>query len=526
MRSLVFSGVVIWLSIMGNVLFAQDFSWEDIGRENLNCQALLVNAQNSKIIFAGQGGNIIKTDNAGKSWRRVLAIKGRFTDINALVMGKNNFNVIYAATGNGLYQSSNLGERWERIFRGKTELESQCTAALSTAQAIFVGTKAGLFMSKDYGRSWHKQLIGVDSGGVFNLELGAGQNPAVYLAAPSGIFKSLDYGQSWERLFVGTVQEKSEEEPAPADEEVSGRGSSIYFVKADKNNANLLYFSSAKGVYRSLNQGQSWDKLTEYGLLNRDLKMICLSVGSEIYALTSSGAFLYGPDRWIELSIGLAADKFNYLALDNQTNIYIAGEKGIFKSSQNNASNFKRAFLVEEYLKYEPGIRELQEAAINYAEVSSKKISQWRKDAAKKAFFPQINIGLDRNSTDLWHWEGGSTTKADDDTLRRGRDNIDWDVSLSWDLSDLIWNDAQASIDVRSKLMVELRDDILDQVNKLYYERLRVKSELDNLALEDRDKRFQKQLKLEELAASLDALTFGYYSEQLRLLALKPGESV
>ena len=85
----------------------------------------------------------------------------------------------------------------------------------------------------------------------------------------------------------------------------------------------------------------------------------------------------------------------------------------------------------------------------------------------------------------------------------------------------LFWNDAQMNIDVRSKLMVELRDDILDQVNKLYFERLRVKSELDNLSLEDRYKRLEKQLKLEELTASLDALTSGYYSEQLRLLASK-----
>jgi hypothetical protein len=69
--------------------------------------------------------------------------------------------------------------------------------------------------------------------------------------------------------------------------------------------------------------------------------------------------------------------------------------------------------------------------------------------------------------------------------------------------------------------VVELRDDILDEVNKLYFERLRVKSELDNLAIEDRNKRFDKQLKLEELTASLDSLTAGYYSEQLRLITPK-----
>ena len=68
---------------------------------------------------------------------------------------------------------------------------------------------------------------------------------------------------------------------------------------------------------------------------------------------------------------------------------------------------------------------------------------------------------------------------------------------------------------------MELRDDIMDQVNKLYFERLRVKSELDNLGIEDKNKRFDKQLRLEELTASLDSLTAGYYSEQLQLIMSK-----
>jgi len=519
MKKIVFSGAVAWLCIMGNALLAQDFSWEDIGRENLNCQALLVDARESRIIFAGKAGNILKTDSAGKSWRRVLALKPRGSDINVLVMEKNNGNIIYAATGNGLYRSSNLGEHWERIFKGKAELENQCTAVLSIAQVIFVGTKAGLFISRDYGRNWYKQTAGIDKGAILNIESTGGQGAAVYLAASSGIFKSLDNGKSWERIFVSNFGRNSKEEIANDEPVEPDKLTDINFVKADTHNSNRLYFSSARGVYRSSNQGQSWEKLTEYGLLNRDVKMLCLADNSELYALSTSGVFLYTPDRWIELSIGLDAGKLNYLALDNKTNIYIAGEKGVYKSNPKDTPNFLPSVMLQEYLNAEPDIRDVQEAAIKYAEVSPKKIAQWRKGASRKALLPQVSIGLDRNSTDLWHWEGGSTTKTDDDTLRRGKDNIDWDVSLSWDLSDLIWNDAQTNIDVRSKLMVELRDDILDQVNKLYFERLRVKSELDNLALEERSKRFDKQLKLQELTASLDALTSGYYSEQLRKLA-------
>jgi hypothetical protein len=64
--------------------------------------------------------------------------------------------------------------------------------------------------------------------------------------------------------------------------------------------------------------------------------------------------------------------------------------------------------------------------------------------------------------------------------------------------------------------MVQLRDDILDEVTKLYFERIRVKMELNSLSLEERKKRFEKELRLQELTASLDAFTGGYFSQHLK----------
>ncbi|MBU3958549.1 MAG: hypothetical protein KKE91_01660, partial [Candidatus Omnitrophica bacterium] len=94
--------------------------------------------------------------------------------------------------------------------------------------------------------------------------------------------------------------------------------------------------------------------------------------------------------------------------------------------------------------------------------------------------------------------------------------SIEWDVALSWDLGELVWNNDQTSIDVRSRLMVQLREDVLDEVTKLYFERIRVKMELDNLSIEDRKKRFEKELKLQELTAQLDGLTGGYFSSHIK----------
>jgi photosystem II stability/assembly factor-like uncharacterized protein len=517
----IISFTVVWISIMVGIIWAQDLVWEDISRGNHDVQAILVTPWNGKIIFAGSSGSILKSDDAGKNWRVVLTIRSALRNINALAMNPSNYNVIYAATDNGLYRSNDLGGRWERVFRGKNNLEAQCTAVFNVSDLVFVGTKAGFFISRDNGHSWSKEDGKIGKNVILNIDSNFKQPATVYLAATNGIFKSLDSGKNWEKIFAQYRRENNIEETISGDSIEPDKALGIRFVKIDINNINRVYFSCANGVYQSLNQGQSWEKLTEHGLLNRDVHRIFVSDSSEVFALSQSGVFSYEGERWKEISLTMAAGKLNSLSLDNAGHIYISGEKGIFKAISRTKTGFISQALLQDYLKSEPKIRDVQEAAIKYAEVSSEKIAQWRKQSAKKALLPQLSIGLDRNTTDLWHWEGGSTTKSDDDALRRGKDNIDWDVSLSWDLSDLIWNDAQTSIDVRSKLMVELRGDILDQVNKLYFERLRVKSELDNLTIEDRNKRFDKQLKLEELTASLDSLTCGYYSEQLCKLAPK-----
>jgi len=517
--------VMAGLIIRENSLLAQDFNWEDIGRGNYEAQVLLVHPEDNKIIFSGVSGGLLKSVDAGESWRRVLAVRGSSKNINAMVFAPSNLNVIYAATDDGIYRSKNSGEHWERIFRGKNSLENKCAAVLNVSGAIFAGTGSGLFISKDNGRSWAKQRGELNNVTIYNIDANFKQDKIIYLAASCGIFRTLDCGENWERIYIDYSYRDDDislnTEDSDADKE--GRVPQVYFVKADINNIDCVYFSGTRGVYKSLDQGKTWNKLVEYGLLNRDVRMVCLLNNQSILGLAQTGIFLYQNERWLEISFDLSAGRLNYLAVDNKGYIYVAGEKGIFKVIPVDSCGDLGRSLLQGYLKNEPEIRELQQAAIKYSEVNPEKISQWRKLAAKKALLPELGIGLERNSTDLWHWESGSSAigQSGDDLLRRGKDNLDWDVTLRWDLGELIWNADQTSIDVRSKLMVELRNDILDEVNKLYFERLRVKSELDNLPIEDRKKRLDKELKLEELTASLDALTGGYYSEQSRLIMSK-----
>jgi len=160
----------------------------------------------------------------------------------------------------------------------------------------------------------------------------------------------------------------------------------------------------------------------------------------------------------------------------------------------------------------EPTIRDVQNAAIEYAEVNPAKIKEWRDSAAKKALLPNVSVGLDRYATDYWHWDSGTNP----DTLQKGKDVVCWDVRMAWDLGDLIWSSDQTSIDTRSKLMVELRDDIMNEVTRTYFERRRLQINLAALPIQDLKLSIEKELRLQELTADIDALTGGYFSKQLK----------
>ncbi len=503
--------------ILNGNCWAEEPKWQEVSRGEVNVRSVLLKPDDPKAIYMGTDKGIFKTMDAGNTWRNILLLRGDNRAVNELVFDKKEKSVIFAATGTGLYYSVNDGQRWNRIFRGKNAFENDCTAIGILPQGIYLGTKSGLFISKDRGRSWHKETGKLGASRVFNIAYSGKEKEEIYVSCVDGVFRKVDRETDWEKVYLTHPGENgSEPEEENEDRDTEERHSEIRYVIVDSGNPSSIYLATLRGIYKSKNKGDDWEKLSEYGLLSRDTSFLLFSDKSELYAVTKSGVFIFKNGAWRELSFNLSARNINYLALDKEGNLYACADKGLFKEVSGSSGALVSLDIISEYSKLEPGIEEVQIQAVKYAEVEPEKIINWRKQAQKKAILPQLSIGLDRNSGDLWHWESGSSIKDCDDTLRRGRDTLDWDVRLSWDLSELIWNNDQTSIDTRSRLMVQLRDDILDEVNKIYFERIRVKMEMDSLQIEDRKKRFEKELRVRELTASLDALTGGYFSNQIR----------
>ena len=160
---------------------------------------------------------------------------------------------------------------------------------------------------------------------------------------------------------------------------------------------------------------------------------------------------------------------------------------------------------------HEPTIRDVRDAAIRYAEVHPGKIAAWRTQARLRSLVPKFSFAGDTNLTDFRHWDSGTNP----DSLLKGERDIDWNASITWEPADLIWSDDQTSIDVRSKLMVELRDDIVDDVTRTYFERRRLQAALLTNPPKDEKTLLEKELRLQELTAMIDGLTGGYFSRQL-----------
>ena len=285
----------------------------------------------------------------------------------------------------------------------------------------------------------------------------------------------------------------------------------IRYLCVDPEKSGTVYLATAKGALASDDFGLTWHDLTEAGLQSRDVRIVTAGTGSKLYAAAKNGVFRFSNGQWQSLGTGLTAHGIHGLACVADS-LYVACESGLFRL-QNTATPAPQKIKSDHvYTKDLPSISAVQKAAIAYADVDIAKIREWHRQAAHRALLPKFDMGINKDTGDLWHWEGGSTTKDYDDILRKGKASYEWDVGLTWDFGDLIWNDSQTSIDTRARLLVQLRDDILDETTKLYFEYARTRQELDMLTFLDEKKRAEKEIRLQELAAQLDGLTDGFFT--------------
>jgi len=177
--------------------------------------------------------------------------------------------------------------------------------------------------------------------------------------------------------------------------------------------------------------------------------------------------------------------------------------------------SLERVDLFRALIQAEPTARDLHRAVIDDANVRNQKISRWHKESRVASLFPSFSFGRDFSRGNNINIDRGSSSVAD--IFVDGPDDTDegWDLDVKWNVGDFIWSSSQTSIDSREKLMVELRNDLLAEATRIYYERRRLQMEIVLTPSTDERDHLEKLLRMDELTALLDAMSGGAYGESV-----------
>jgi serine/threonine-protein kinase len=158
--------------------------------EDLNSIYML---NDSTGLICGNSGIILKTENAGLSWKQ---INDSFLTDSLYSLTINNY-VAFAVGKNGaILKSTNQGNSWQPANNyNVTESLFDITFIKGTQTGIIVGSRGTILKSKDNGETWHPIQTNVS-----NLLYGVSfvNNQTGFAVGWDGtILKSTDQGESW-----------------------------------------------------------------------------------------------------------------------------------------------------------------------------------------------------------------------------------------------------------------------------------------------------------------------------------------
>ncbi len=434
-------------------------------------------------------------------------------EINCVVLDTDNQHIIYVGTDNGLFLTDSAGESWKRINIG-WGAKKIINAIFVRSGHIYLATQGGLYISDDGGTRWSRSH-GI--AGKRPILSAAVDSSAIYITSSEGLLRSLDGGRSWETIKAGYPDDRTIEDFMD-DRKIESF--SINCIALSSKYPGRLYIGTNDGIYFKERDSSVFKRFIDEGLTDKKILYITESRSEPytLYAIAKNRVY-YFDESWNQFALPryLGRPRSIDFNTKNDRPALVATDRGLFrKEVLESACEISRleTTAICNYFKTEPSIHEVQEEAIEYAEVHPYKIASWRRRANISAVLPRLSFGIDRSSSDGIHWDAGQN--PDIWVTGPENENTGWDITFTWDLSELIWNGDQTLIDVRSKLMVQLRDDILDEVTSYYYERRRLQIDLLEAPPNDTRSRLKKELRVQELAANIDALTGGYFSHQLR----------
>lgn len=200
----------------------------------------------------GEHGKMIRTKDGGVTWDEIYNEASTNNPVTSITANPNNPSEVYAVLNSGVsIKSVDGGTNWFVLTDAKAQvLRIRYSRINNTLYSLMSGR--GLFKSTDGGLHWTSLtliLTGTDQGSFlaqyvdrfYKMGLDDQSAGIIYLTTSKGLYKTTNEGQSWNKINL-PIQKDSQPPRAIA----------------STHGGVIAYTSIGSTIYKTLNGGESW----------------------------------------------------------------------------------------------------------------------------------------------------------------------------------------------------------------------------------------------------------------------------
>ena len=501
-------------------------SWRWLGAAGARGEGLQVLAESDR-------GDLAVGDGAGVSWwRGASRLRAALPPVHDLAFAADG--VLWIATARGLHTWQRDDRPLRRTLRGG-EASSRVHRIAVAGSAIVVATDGGAFWSSE-GRIFQPLRVAGAATPVSRIAIqlepprlaepfaagaiaqvwlfGAGHLARVRgMPTPSG----LRVIEARRMPLPGALGER-----VPADLAIGPLGEHLHLVFEDSVASRALTGGSDDDL------AAGWQTLRPVlppGAVIHRLGW----AGRRVFLATDhgllEGAALAGPFARVASSAGAsdcvdvkAARAYSVLALCRQGLFALAAIEGTSARAVMGTPLSATPRPSSTLLPPDPPVQEIRRRALERSGLDVLRDRRLRKGLWRRAFWPEVELRFgadfdqDRSRDADQSFLSGDTRHLLDRTRDDGR-RLSATVVLDWELGGIAYPEEAVDLSRELRQVVSLRDDVIDEINQLYFERQSIRDRLATpgaiAAVAEADR---LRWRAREIDAGLDAWTGGWIS--------------
>lgn len=427
-----------------------------------------------------------------------------FSPEGALLVGTTQGLFAYGPDGTLTDRSPAPGEETRRVTR-----------LAACAGAVAAATEGGVYVSPDAAR-WQPVPGRPGREAAIAVALRCQQDTAE-LRAIAG-------GEVWRASLTAPAARIGVAE-AVAGLDSGLRTGAVDVLLADGGEESVL----ASGALASRPDGSAPWQTTRPVLAPGAVPVRLLVAAGRRWIATDRGLFGEEPGgSWLRLPAGAVFAAVSDVAGD-AARILAATQQGLLEgrveATPRSAAPSHATLALEFPGRREPAIQEIFAAALEHLSLRPEWVRNLRHGLAVRGLLPTLDLRLERGRILESDLDDDESFVSGD--LRRLRDQhrgsqraVTALVQLSWELGDLAYSEDAVDLSKEARAVIQLRDDVLDEITQLFFERRRVLLELDSLGAGSGGADAARlRLRADELAAGLDAWTGGWFGRRVAALA-------